>query len=51
MEHGLRLVVKIEAQPVLIGAWLAIEEGEKKKKKPWLARDLGNGGGGGSGTI
>ena len=26
VEHGLRLVVKIGAQPVLVSAWLAIEE-------------------------
>ena len=26
LEHGLRLVVKIRAQPVLVGAWLAIGE-------------------------
>ena len=26
VEHGMRLVVKIRAQPVLIGAWLAIRE-------------------------
>ena len=26
VEHGLQLIVKIGAQPVLIGAWLAIKE-------------------------
>ena len=26
VEHGLQLVVKIKAQPVLIGAWLMIRE-------------------------
>ena len=55
MKHGLRSVIKIEAQPVLACAWLAIGEGEeereRKKKKlgrrviwPMRRRDLGNGG-------
>ena len=26
VEHSLRLIVKIGAQPVLVGAWLVIEE-------------------------
>ena len=26
VEHGLPSVVKIEAQPILVGAWLAIRE-------------------------
>ena len=26
VEHGLRSIVKIGAQPVLVGAWLAIRE-------------------------
>ena len=26
LEHGLRSVVKIKAQPVLVGTWLAIGE-------------------------
>ena len=66
MEHGLRSVVKNEAQIVLVGAWLAIGEGEeelrkkrgKKNKKLgrpviWAVRrrDLGGGGGNGGGTI
>ena len=46
VEHGLRSVVKIGAQPVLVGAWLAIEGGEeelrKKKKEAWPMRDLGS---------
>ena len=51
MKHGLRSVIKIEAQPVLVSAWLAIEEGEEelrkkrergKKKKAWPGRDLGS---------
>ena len=33
VEHGLRSVVKIGAQPVLIGAWLAIGEGEEELRK------------------
>ena len=33
VEHGLRKVVKIGAQPVLIGAWLAIGEGEEELRK------------------
>ena len=48
MEHGLRSVVKNEAQIVLVGAWLAIGEGEEelrkkrgKKKEAWPTRDLG----------
>ena len=52
VEHGLWLVVKIGAQPILVGAWLAIREGEEelikkrerereKKKKAWSTRDLG----------
>ena len=48
VEHSLRSVVKIGAQTVLIGAWLAIGEGEEelrkkreKKKKAWSAHDLG----------
>ena len=58
VEHGLQSVVKIEAQPILVGAWLAIGGGEeelrkrKKKKKLGLRviwavrlRDLGGGGG------
>ena len=57
VEHGLRSVVKIGAQPVLIGAWLAIGEGEeelrkkRERKKAWLAGDLGSGGSGGGDTI
>ena len=48
VEHGLQSVVKIGAQPVLVGAWLAIGGGEeelrkkKKKKKAWPTRDLGS---------
>ena len=51
VEHGLRSIVKIGAQPILISAWLAIGEGEeelrkkREKKKAWQARDLGGGGG------
>ena len=41
VEHGLQSVVKIEAQPILVGAWLAIGGGEeelrKRKKKKSLA--------------
>ena len=33
VEHGLQLVVKIGAQPVLVGAWLAIGEGEEELRK------------------
>ena len=33
MEHGLRSVVKNEAQIVLVGAWLAIGEGEEELRK------------------
>ena len=49
MKHGLCLVIKIKAQPVLASAWLAIGEGEEelrkkrergKKKKAWPACDL-----------
>ena len=49
MKHGLRSVIKIEAQPVLVSACLAIGEGEEElrkkrergKKKAWPGRDLG----------
>ena len=33
MEHDLRSIVKIKAQPVLVGAWLAIGEGEDELRK------------------
>ena len=33
VEHGLWSVVKIGAQPVLVGAWLAIGEGEEELRK------------------
>ena len=33
MKHGLRSVIKIEAQPVLVSAWLAIGEGEEELRK------------------
>jgi len=33
VEHGLRSVVKIGAQPVLVDAWLAIKEGEEELRE------------------
>ena len=46
--NGMQSVVKNEAQIVLVGAWLAIGEGEEelrkkrgKKKEAWPTRDLG----------
>jgi len=33
VEHDLQSVVKIKAQPVLVGAWLAIGEGEEELRK------------------
>ena len=33
MEHGLRSVVKIRAQLVLVSAWLVIGEGEEELRK------------------
>ena len=44
MKHGLRSVIKIEAQPVLASAWLAIGEGEeelRKKRKREKKKKLG----------
>ena len=46
MKHGLRSVIKIEAQPVLVSAWLAIGEGEeelRKKRERGKKKKLGRG--------